>query len=59
MEFEPMKFVELHLRLDHDLLTSRHVGGYLKVHPLMKSRTSRKHLVNAGTIYSIIGLSSV
>jgi len=37
VEIEPIKSIELHLRLDHEVLTPKHVGGYLKGHPLMKS----------------------
>ena len=47
---EPITSVELHLRLDQHLWSSKNVGGYLKGHPLMKSRTSHTHIGITRTI---------
>lgn len=56
---KPVKSMKLHMRLDHELITSGRVGGYPKGHPLMRSKTSDTYLGNVGTIYWIIGTSSV
>jgi len=47
---EPVKSTKLHLRLDHDLLIARDVGGYLKGDPLMILVTFHTHPANVGII---------
>jgi len=58
-EIKPIKSIILHLRFDHDMLTSGHVGGHWKGHPFMRSRIYHMHPRKNGIIYWVIEPSSI